>query len=106
MAVIGYCFDYDAASLAQARERHARDEGAQAVIDEIEAVVDNSGPLRIRPLVEFADAIIGLRGWSVGPRAQATFEAWRHPAGGRGTVFGWEIRRPELDLEYDARHPW
>ncbi|WP_454299696.1 hypothetical protein [Salana multivorans] len=63
--------------------------------------------LAVAPLIEFADAIMGLRGLTKGPRAEARFEAWSHPAGGTGVVFGWEIRpSPERDPEYDPRHPW
>lgn len=106
VAIIGYCFDYDADSLAIARLRHASD-AANAVIDEVQKVADgNGGHMRTRPLIEFADAILGLRGLTTGPRAEATFEAWRHPAGGRGIVFGWEVRRPQLEPDYDPRHPW
>ena len=105
IAVVGYSFDYDASSVAQALSVHTSVE-ARAVIREIKSIIDNSGPLRIRPLMEFADAILGLRGFTKGPRAQADFEAWRHPAGGRGVVFGWEIRRPQLEPDYDPRHPF
>lgn len=105
IAVLGYCFDYDSQTIAEARRRHSSPQ-ALSTIREIEKIVQSNGPLRIRPLVEFADAILGLKGWSAGPRAQATFEAWTHPAGGHGTVFGWEIRRPELEVDYDPRHPW
>ena len=66
----------------------------------------NGGSMTIRPLLEFAESILGLRGYLRGSRAQAEFTAWRHPAGGRGLVFGWEIRRPELEPDYDPRHPW
>ena len=105
IAVVGYSFDYDAASLAKARDLHTSTE-AQHTLDQIAAVIRNNGPLRTRPLMEFADAILGLRGFTTGPRAQADFEAWRHPAGGRGVVFGWEIRRPKREPDYDPRHPW
>jgi hypothetical protein len=105
IAVVGYCFDYDEFSIAEARLRHSSPDALDA-INEIAAIVRNNGPLRTRPLMEFADAILGLRGYTTGPRAQAEFEAWRHPAGGRGVVFGWEIRRPHLEPDYDVRHPW
>lgn len=105
VAIIGYCFEYDTSSIALARAKHTSPD-AMAVIDAIEATVRSSGPLRIRPLVEFADAILGLRGFTKGPRAEAGLEAWRHPAGGKGLVFGWEIRRPQLEPDFDPRHPW
>lgn len=84
MAVIGYSFDYDAASLREAAARHPTAE-ASAVLSEIAGVLEvNGGHMRTRPLIEFADAILGLKGLIIGPRAEAAFEAWRHPAGGRG----------------------
>lgn len=105
IAVLGYGFNYDAQSLVQAAQRHAAPVAAQTVRN-IERLVKHNGPLHLRPLIEFADAILRLRGWTKGPRAEATFEAWRHPSGGSGIVFAWEIRRPHLELDYDLRHPW
>lgn len=106
IAVVGYSFDYDRESIQEARQLHT-DPVACEVIENVEGVVvKNGGTLRTRPLIEFADAILVLRGFTTGPRAQATFNAPRHPAGGRGVVFGWEIRRPELEPDYDPRHPW
>lgn len=106
VAVMGYCFDYDSASLKRAEELH-NTPSAQEILGEIRGVLrSNGGALRTRPLIEFAEAILVLRGMTTGPRAQAEFEAWRHPAGGRGVVFGWEVRRPHLELDYDPRHPW
>jgi len=106
VAVIGYSFDYDADSLQKAERRHQSTE-SRAVLAEVSKVVKkNGGALLTRPLIEFADAILVLRGFTTGPRAQSAFRAWRHPAGGRGVVFGWEVRRPHLEQHYDPRHPW
>ncbi|GAB2678255.1 hypothetical protein [Thalassiella azotivora] len=105
IAVIGYSFDYDATSVARARTLHPA-LTAQTVLDNISTIIRNNGPLRTRPLIEFADAILGLRGFTSGPRAEESFDAWTHPAGGRGVVFGWEIRRPDREPDYDPRHPW
>ena len=82
MAVIGYSIDDDAASLREAAARHPTAE-ACAALSEIAGVLEvNGGHMRTRPLIGFADAISGPRGLIVGPRAEAAFEAWRHPAGG------------------------
>jgi hypothetical protein len=106
VAVIGYSFDYDSTTLAEAERRHDSSQ-ARVVIAEVRRVIErNGGHLRTRPLIEFAEAILALRGFTTGPRAQAEFEAWCHPAGGRGVVFGWEVRRPQLEPDYDPRHPW
>ena len=104
VAVAAYCFDYDSESIAIAEQRHRTPVGRE-IIEEIKKVL-RDGPLRTRLLIEFADAILGLRGMTTGPRAQVEFDAWRHPAGGRGVLFGWEIRRPQLEPDYDPRHPW
>jgi hypothetical protein len=105
VAIIGYGFDYDYETIAEAKTRHT-DARAVATVRQIERIVRGSGPLHNRPLIEFADAIFGLRGLTKGPRAEARFEAWRHPSGGRGIVFGWEVKRPHLEPDYDPRHPW
>lgn len=105
IAVIGYGFDYDESSLSHAATLHKTGLAATTVKN-IRAIVNSSGPLHYRPLIEFADAILRLRGWTIGPRAEASFEAWRHPSGGTGIVFGWEIRRPRLEADFDVRHPF
>lgn len=104
IAVVGYGFEYDSESIAEGRSRF---EGTaeRAVFDELEKTL-KSGPLRFRPLVDFADAIIRLSSLTSGPRAETTFDAWTHPAGGHGILFGWEVRRPEREVDYDPRHPW
>ena len=103
-AVIGYSFIYDESTCDEAALRHPTEVD---VIDEIRNVCElNGGALDIRPLLDFAEAIIGMRGMLAEPRSQAGFEAWEHPAGGRGVVFGFEVRRPELQPGYDSRHPW
>ena len=104
VATVAYFFDYDLASCAEARSLHP---GSLQIVDEVEAVVrKNGGSLKARPLVEFTDAILSLRGYVTGHRAEASFTAFRHPAGGHGVVCGWEIRRPRLEADYDSRHPW
>lgn len=105
IAIVGYGFDYDSASLARASSLHTS-AVAVSTLESVARLIKNSGPLYNRPLIEFADAIIGLRGWVAGVRAEARFEAWRHPSGGTGVVFGWELRRPRLAADYDPRHPW
>lgn len=104
IGVMLYSFNYDSDSCDEAESKHPQ---AATVIRNIRAVLKKNGaPLHARPVIELLDAILGLRGYLKGPRAQADFEAWRHPAGDRGTVYAWEIRRPQLEPDYDARHPW
>lgn len=105
IAVIGYGFDYDKASLTHAATLHTSALAVETITN-IKALVRGNGPLYNRPLIEFADSILRLRGWTIGPRAEAPFEAWRHPSGGKGIVFGWEVRREWLEPDHDKRHPW
>lgn len=104
VAVMLYAFNYDSASCDTALDKHP---DAGDVVHAIRDVIKSNGaPLHARPVVELVDAILGLRGYLRGPRAEASFTAWRNPTGGNGTVYGWEIRRPQLEPDYDPRHPW
>lgn len=104
VAVMLYAFDYDSQTCDEAEGRHPN---SLDVIDNIRNVVGRNGaPLHARHVIELLDSILSLRGYLRGPRAQASFEAWRHPAGGYGTVYAWEIRRPHLEPDYNPAHPW
>ncbi|MDY3679515.1 MAG: hypothetical protein SO046_09930 [Actinomyces urogenitalis] len=105
-AVVGYGFNYDAATVEEALERFKGDESALGAVRSIRKTIEASGPMRLDPLIEFADSILRLRGFTRGPRAQAAFRATSHPAGGQGILFGWEIRVPRREPDYDPRHPW
>ena len=105
IAIIGYGFDYDQQSLKRASALH-RDGIAATTVENITRLVNGNGPLYNRPLIEFADSILRMRGWTIGPRAEASFDAWRHPSGGNGIVFGWEVRREWMEADHDKRHPW
>lgn len=106
VAVVGYTFDYDTESCDEAEVLHPSADSLEVIANVRNVLRGNGGSLRPRTLIEFTDAILGLRGYLRGPRAQAPFTAFRHPAGGHGVVFGWEIRRPQLEPDYDPRHPW
>ena len=104
LAVIGYTFDYDLTTCTEARLRHPEH---PEEIQNIEDVVNNNGGvLSIQPLLNFADGILRVRNFVVGPMCQEKFLAWRHPCGGRGLVFGWEISNPNTTVGFDPRHPW
>lgn len=93
LAVIGFAFTYSEETCTEARQRHP-EHGHR--ISEIEAVCrSNEGSLSPRPLVEFADGIFGIKELVLGNFVKVDFEAWRHPCGGRGVVFGWEVRRED-----------
>jgi hypothetical protein len=102
-AVIGYSFSYDYDSCEMALRKHP---DQQAKIQEIRKVChNNGGRLSVVPLIEFADAVLRVRNEVEGPLVQVPFEAWRHPCGGNGVVFGWEVKRIQGE-DFDPRHPW
>lgn len=107
LAVVGYGFEYDESTVNDARHRFA-EEGTRErqVIESIADEVRRNGARTLTPLIEMADSILRMRGLTQGPRAQASVEAWRHPAGGRCVLFGWEIRRLDASSPYDLKHPW
>lgn len=92
--------------MEEALERFQGDESALNVIRSIHKTIKASGPMHLDPLIEFADSILRMRGFTRGPRTQAAFHATSHPAGGEGVLFGWEIRVPHREPDYDPRHPW
>ena len=103
-AVIGYSFEYNSNSCETARELHPQHLMEIANIEEV--CVTNGGDMTIDPLLEFADGIMRVRGLITGSMCVQAFSAWRHPCGGVGKVFGWEVRRPEKNAGFDPRHPW
>jgi hypothetical protein len=91
-AVIGYCFDYSFASCEEALKRHPKEmekvKNLKATCRENDPI---NGVLNIGPLVDFADAIFQKES-VVKSHARELFSgAWRHPCGGNGTIFGWEV---------------
>lgn len=102
-AVIGYAFTYDYESCETALNNHP---GHLAEITEIRKVChNNGGRLTVTPLLQFADAVLRVRNEVEGPLVQVPFEAWRHPCGGNGLVFGWEVKQVQGE-DFDPRHPW
>lgn len=94
-AVVVICFSYTEESCARALELHP---GQAQTIAEIEDVCrQNGGNLLASPLAEFADGILRVRQLVRASYVHQSFEAWRHPCGGRGVVFGWEVRLGESD---------
>ncbi len=91
LAVIGFSFTYDQSTCANALSIHP--DQADRIEQISNVCLQNDGDLSVRPLVEFADGIFRVRELVEGPYCRANFEAWRHPCGGRGVVFGWEVRK-------------
>ncbi len=91
-AVIGYCFDYSFASCEEAARLHPQH---KSIVDNILDVCSRNDPergeLSPRPLVSFADRIFSSLNLTT-PLQELRFDgAWRHPCGGSGYVFGWEL---------------
>ncbi len=91
-AVIGYAFDYSFETCDEALIRHPEH---REIIKNLRAVcrsVDvNQGVYSILDLIDFADQIYRNEGL-VSPVVKVPFQgAWKHPAGGNGWIFGWEV---------------
>jgi len=91
-AVIGYCFNYTPSSCNEAEKRHP---DSTEFINNLKEVCRLNDPVdglyTVKPLVEFADEIFQSKGL-VRPVQILDFEgAWRHPCGGLGSIFAWEI---------------
>jgi hypothetical protein len=91
-AVIGYCFEYSFDSLDFAEKIHTSKidviSNLRGVCASVERIKGVYSPV---PLIEFADQIYTDLGM-VTPVIKKYFQnAWRHPAGGNGYVFGWQI---------------
>ena len=91
-AVVGYCFDYSFDSCDEALQRHPDKpdfiENLRKVCRSVDKV---DGIYSVIPLVEFANEIYAKDGL-VGPLFKVPFQGtWKHPIGGSGWIFGWEV---------------
>lgn len=91
-AVVGYAFSYDSKSCEEARFRHPT-EGAR--IGEIERVCKANDPvngvLRSDDLIQNADLQFKNAGVVNKMVIEPFSGLWRHPCGGHGNVFGWQV---------------
>ena len=99
-AVIAICFSYTQETCDEALKRHP--DHFEAIANLRQVCNDNGGNLLASPLAESADGILRVRQLVRTSYVSEQFEAWRHPCGGRGVVFGWEIR---LD-HHEAERQW
>lgn len=91
-AVIAYCFSYNFATCQDAEKHHPSE---KARIDNLREVCKRndpvSGDLRCQDLIVATDSFLREQR-VVADLATCDFEdLWRHPCGGRGTVFGWLV---------------
>lgn len=102
-AVVVYGFNYDDATLSRTALEHP---GSTEVISNLrETCEGNGGHLLMDDLMDFAENIFRGKDLVIGPRVRAKFDGWRHPAGGQGVLFAWEVNRPEFNPNYDPRNP-
>lgn len=92
-AVIGYCFEYDFESCKTALKKHPyQDETIDNIMKVCKSNDSEKGVLSVMPMVGFANEIFTNLGL-VKPLLVENFaNAWRHPCGGKGQIFGWEIK--------------
>ena len=92
-AVIGYCFNYSFKQLEKLEKLHPQH---HLIIDNIREQVckpnnPDTGEINIRDMVDFANEIFLSKGLVRNLEVMDFYEATRHPCGGDGTVFAWEI---------------
>jgi hypothetical protein len=92
-AVIGYCFNYSFQKLDRLEKLHP---AHKSFIDNIREEVcktnnPETGDINIKDMVDFANEVFTSKGVVRNLEVSDFFEATRHPCGGDGTVFGWEI---------------
>ena len=94
-AVIGYSFAYNFESCAEAELKHPNHLGYVRNMRDVCRKNDPiHGELSALPMIEFADEIF-LNKHLVNPAITKEFhDAWRHPCGGSGHIFGWEVLVP------------
>ena len=94
-ACVGYVFDYDFGLLREARTHHP---DKQSVLDNLQLVLHGNdrtkGVLSGRDLVFAADALVRQADLVIGDLVIEPFQdLWRHPCGGNGIVFAWEVKK-------------
>jgi hypothetical protein len=92
-AVIGYGFNYSEETLKIALDKHPRySDRIKTALKIVTAGGTLNNKLELAPLLEIADFIVSKLGY-VKPLVTLDFVgAWRHPMGGNGTIFAWELK--------------
>ena len=92
-AVIAYSFEYDKQTCAESLTRHPQH---RDIVDNIAEVCRLNDPVNgeypLLPMAEFADEIFQSKKLVHQLQVQDFSGVWRHPAGGNGKVFGWELQ--------------
>lgn len=92
-AVIGYAFSYDFETCAEAERLHPNHADRIAQIREVCRANDQrTGRLSCEDIVQIADVQFRYLGIVSDHKTAPIRDLWRHPCGGHGTVFGWEVK--------------
>jgi hypothetical protein len=92
-AVLGYAFSYDYETCAEAERLHPEHADRIAEIRKVCKENDQEmGRLLCDEIVEIADVQFQYLGIVTDHKRHPIRDLWRHPCGGHGTVFGWEVR--------------
>jgi hypothetical protein len=93
-AVIGYAFEYSFESCDEALNRHPLHRNR---IEEIRSVCSKNdaatGLIDPRLMVNAADLQLTALQWTRPAEVMRFKDLWRHPCGGSGIVFGWELKQ-------------
>ncbi len=96
-AVIGYAFSYDFETCSEAEALHPQHADRITQIREVCRVNDqHTGRIDCEDLVEVADVQFRYLGIVSDHKKSAMRDLWRHPCGGHGTVFGWEVKNEDV----------
>jgi len=91
-AVVGYCFEYDFESCRDALIQHPNQSEYIANIRKVCRKNDPSnGRYTVMDMIDFANEIFLNRGLVKPVQVENFQNAWRHPCGGKGNIFGWEL---------------
>jgi hypothetical protein len=91
-AVIGYGFEYDKSSINLAKSKFPDQLQTVKNLESVCRSVDrNTYEYSVLPLIELADEIYSGLGLVKRVVKISFTDLWRHPTGGSGWVFGWEI---------------
>ena len=92
-AVIGYCFNYNFDSLTKMEHLHYQYlDRISNIRNDVCAINDPiNGEMNIHDTVQFANEIFTFQNLVTKLVTENFFDANRHPCGGDGTIFAWEI---------------
>jgi hypothetical protein len=91
-AVVGYSFEYSYESCYEAALKHPSHLDVVENIREVCRMNDpENGAYPLMPMIEFANEIFQHKGLVKDLKVKDFKNAWRHPAGGNGKFFAWEL---------------